>query len=43
MSGPAVVDVALVAATFGDVLHRAGIATTPERSARFAEDRKSVV
>ena len=37
MSGPAVVDVALVAATFGDVLHRAGIATTPERSGRFAE------
>ncbi len=37
MSGPAVVDVALVAATFGDVLHRAGVATTPERSGRFAE------
>ena len=37
MSGPAVVDVALVAATFGYVLHRAGIATTPERSARFAQ------
>ena len=31
------VDVALVAATFGDLLHRAGVATTPERSGRFAE------
>jgi uncharacterized protein len=31
------VDVALVAATFGDLLHRAGVSTTPERSGRFAD------
>jgi uncharacterized protein len=31
------VDLALVAATFGDLLHRAGVATTPERSGRFAD------
>ena len=31
------VDVALLATTLGDRLHRAGVATTPERSGRFAE------
>ncbi len=31
------VDVALLAGTFGDLLHRAGVATTPERSGRFAD------
>ncbi len=30
-------DVATMAATFGDRLHRAGVATTPERSGRFVE------
>ena len=32
-----ITDLALVAATFGDRLHRAGLSTTPERSARFAQ------
>lgn len=31
------VDVAVMAASFGDLLHRAGVATTPERSGRFAD------
>lgn len=31
------VDVALLAGTFGDLLHRVGVATTPERSGRFAD------
>lgn len=31
------IDVATVATVFGDRLHRAGLATTPERSGRFAE------
>jgi uncharacterized protein len=30
-------DLALVATTFGDRLHMAGLSTTPERSARFAQ------
>jgi uncharacterized protein len=30
-------DLALIAATFGDRLHLAGLSTTPERSARFAQ------
>jgi uncharacterized protein len=30
-------DLALVAATFGDRLHMAGLSTTPERSARFTQ------
>jgi uncharacterized protein len=30
-------DLALIAATFGDRLHMAGLSTTPERSARFAQ------
>ncbi len=34
--GIAVVDLATVAATFGDRLHSAGIPVTPERSGRFA-------
>ena len=32
-----VADLALVAATFGDRLHQAGLSTTPERSSRFAQ------
>lgn len=31
------VDLALIAATFGEVLHRGGVAVSPERRGRFAE------
>jgi uncharacterized protein len=36
VSAPASTDVAVVAAAFGDALHRAGVPVTPERSGRFA-------
>ena len=35
--GLTAIDLASVATVFGDRLHRAGLATTPERSGRFAE------